>query len=78
MAKMNTQKSFSAGREAGLDALEQLEKNGANNSDALSGLISVVMHATYATAPTEEMAEEIITLSQKFALEDWEQEKRGN
>ena len=66
---------FQAGREAGLDALERLDAAGADNSDGLAGLVTIVMLATYAMAPTEEMAEEMITFCQRRALENWEKEK---
>ena len=71
---MNIDKSYSIGYQAGL-ALETCSESNASEKDALAGLLSVVMHATYAMAPTEETAEEIITWAQKTALEDWIIEK---
>ena len=41
----------------------------------LAGLMSVVLHATYAMAPFEEAAEELIAFAQQTALEDWIKEK---
>ena len=67
--------NFDSGYEAGLDALQALAVSGANERDALAGLMTAVIHAAYAMAPTEEVAEEIITFSQRCALENWEREK---
>tara|TARA_R100000808_G_scaffold7062_1_gene20739 strand:+ start:18526 stop:18753 length:228 start_codon:yes stop_codon:yes gene_type:complete len=72
---MDIQKSYAAGHDAGLDALEVLQNTGANYRDGLAGLMTVVMHAAYAMAPTEEAAEELITFNQQQALLDWETEK---
>ena len=72
---MNTVKSYDVGYNAGLDALEVCSKSRANEKDALAGLMTVVMHAAYAMAPSEEMAEEIITWAQQTALENWIKEK---
>ena len=72
---MNTEKSYDAGYNAGLDALEVCSKSKANEKDALAGLMTVVMHSAYAMAPSEEMAEEIITWAQQTALENWIEEK---
>ena len=70
-----TGENFDSGDEAGLDALQALAVSGANERDALAGLMTAVIHAAYAMAPTEEVAEEIITFSQRCALENWEREK---
>tara|TARA_R110000796_G_scaffold80709_1_gene178502 strand:- start:368 stop:595 length:228 start_codon:yes stop_codon:yes gene_type:complete len=72
---MNTEKSYDAGYNAGLDALEVCSKSKANEKDALAGLMTVVMHSAYAMAPSEEMAEEITTWAQQTALENWIKEK---
>lgn len=72
---MNTQKSYSAGYNAGLDALDALAQSGATERDGLAGLMAVVMHAAYAMAPTEEAAEELIAFSRKQALDDWIEER---
>jgi len=74
---MNTKKSYQFGKNAGLDALEACSKSSAIQKDALAGLMSVVIQSVYAMAPNEEAAEELITLSQVFALEDWTKEKKG-
>ena len=50
---MNTEKSYDAGYNAGLDALEVCSKSKANEKDALAGLMTVVMHAAQAMAPSE-------------------------
>ena len=75
MTKSNTEKDYSIGYEAGLDALDVCHKSKANEKNALAGLMSVVMHASYAMAPTEEAAEEIITWAQQTALQNWHEEK---
>ena len=72
---MNTEKGYVAGYNAGLDALDVCSKSRANEKNALAGLMTVVMHAAYAMAPTEEAAEEIITWAQQTALENWIEEK---
>tara|TARA_R100001594_G_scaffold146617_1_gene198268 strand:- start:655 stop:888 length:234 start_codon:yes stop_codon:yes gene_type:complete len=71
-----TEKGFNAGYEIGLNALDQCDETGKDNKDVLAGLMSVVMHAAYAMAPSEELAEELITWAQQNALEDWENEKK--
>ena len=72
---MNTEKSYDVGYNAGLDALDVCHKSKANEKDTLAGLMTVVMHAAYAMAPTEEAAEELITWAQQTALENWIKEK---
>jgi hypothetical protein len=75
---MSTQKGFSVGYSAGLDALEICNKSkhtAANAKDVLAGLMSVVLHANYSTAPHEEAAEELIAFAQQTALADWIEEK---
>jgi len=72
---MNTEKSYDVGYSAGLDALDVCSNGKANEKDTLAGLMTVVMHAAYAMAPTEEAAEELITFAQKTALENWIKEK---
>ena len=75
MTKSNTGRDYSIGYEAGLDALDVCHKSKANEKNALAGLMSVVMHATYAMSPSEEIAEEIITWAQQTALQNWHKEK---
>ena len=36
------------------------------------------MHCLYSMAPSEEMAEEIISISQKQALDNWHEEMKKN
>ena len=77
---MDTAKNYSIGVEAGLDALEKINKiiladeNQLEFCNALAGLLTIVMHCTYASAPTEEVAEEFISAAQRMSLEDWEEE----
>ena len=72
---MNTEKSYDVGYNAGLDALDVCHKSKAKEKDALAGLMTAVMHAAYAMAPTEEAAEELITWAQQTALQNWIKEK---
>tara|TARA_R110001632_G_scaffold212361_1_gene338113 strand:+ start:211 stop:438 length:228 start_codon:yes stop_codon:yes gene_type:complete len=72
---MSTQKGFSVGYNAGLDALEICSKSKHAEVNVLAGLMSVVLHATYAMAPFEKAAEELIAFAQQTALEDWIKEK---
>jgi len=74
----DTQKSYTAGHDAGLNALDALARSGATEHDGLAGLMAVVMHAAYAMAPTEEAAEELIAFSRKQALDNWIVEKEGD
>jgi hypothetical protein len=82
---MSMDKSYDAGYQAGLDALETLAKSGAfftrrpNRRDysehaGLAGLMAVVMHAAYAMAPSEKIVEELIKFSQEQAIENWRKE----
>ena len=66
-----TDESYQIGHEAGLDALEALGKSGASEHAALAGLLAVVMHATYAMAPSEKIADDLIEFSQEQAIENW-------
>tara|TARA_R100000995_G_C3475600_1_gene120781 strand:- start:1437 stop:1670 length:234 start_codon:yes stop_codon:yes gene_type:complete len=77
---MNTEENYSIGVNAGLEALEKIHKtlgddNHSDLKDALAGIMTTVMHCAYAAAPTEEIAEELISTAQQFALKDWEKEK---
>ena len=74
---MNTNKAFKCGSDAALDAMDVLgktfdSKHNAFAKDALAGSLKELMLAVYAMAPDEETAEELISLAQKFALNDWE------
>lgn len=76
---MDTAKKYSIGVNAAVEALEKISKNlGDDNTsdlkDALAGIMTTIMHFTYAAAPTEEIAEELISAAQQFALKDWEEE----
>ena len=66
-----TDESYERGCLAGLDALEALSKSGAKEHAGLAGLMAVVMHAAYAAAPTEKIADELIEFSQENAIENW-------
>ena len=74
-----TEKGYALGHELALAALESAEKRGEEfkSSDVFAGMITTILHALYFMAPTEEAAEEIIAFSTKTALEDWEEEKKG-
>ena len=74
----DTQKGYSAGYNAGIDALYELAKSGATEHDGLAGFMAVVMHAAYAIAPSGEAAEELIAFSRKQALDNWIEEKGGD
>mgnify|MGYP003150457924 CR=1 FL=1 len=71
---MNLEKSYDAGYQAGLDALDNLAKSGATERDGLAGLMAVVPHAAYSMAPTEETALALIEFSQQVALENGRKE----
>ncbi len=72
---MKTDKSYNTGYQTGLDALEALGESGASEHAGLAGLMAVVMHAAYAMAPSEKIAEELIEFSQEQALEHWVKEE---
>jgi hypothetical protein len=72
---MKTPADYSIAYDIGVDALDRCAKETNASKDALAGLMTVVINAAYAAAPTEEAAEEIITWAQKTALESWEDEK---
>ena len=78
MSETRTERDFSIGYNVGLDALDTLEEKGSPSTDAIAGILSVVMHCLYSMAPSEEMAEEIISFSQKQALDNWHEEMKKN
>ena len=78
MSETRTERDFSIGYNVGLDALDTLEEKGAPSTEAIAGILSVVMHCLYSMAPSEEMAEEIISISQKQALDNWHEEMKKN
>ena len=61
--------------EIGLDAIERISKANIKTVAGLGALLSVVMHATYAMAPDEELAEKLIGYSKHMAEEKWAEEK---
>ena len=74
----NTAETSEIGFNAGLDSIHQKlggKVEPAVLKDALAGLLTACMRCTYAFAPTQEAAEELIELSQKFGLEDFKKEK---
>ena len=77
---MDVEKAFKDGQEAGFDALERVDKiyDGKDQSEmpsVFAGLLTTVMHCLYAHAPSEEAADEIISLARKMAEEDWQEEQ---
>tara|TARA_R100001163_G_scaffold20942_1_gene18012 strand:- start:288 stop:530 length:243 start_codon:yes stop_codon:yes gene_type:complete len=80
---MDTQKGYSVGYEAGLDAIDQIHKALGDNDplalkDALAGMMVSAMACAYAFAPSEEIAEELISTAQQFALKNWEEKNENN
>ena len=76
---MDTEKSYSVGYEAGLDALDKINEVLGDDDpmalkDALAGMMVSAMACAYAFAPSEEIAEELISTAQQFALKNWEEE----
>tara|TARA_R110000803_G_scaffold134105_1_gene201187 strand:+ start:504 stop:782 length:279 start_codon:yes stop_codon:yes gene_type:complete len=77
----NTAKTYEIGFNAGLDSLDSIHQQLGGKvepavlKNALAGLLTACMRCTYAFAPTQEAAEELIELSQKFGLEDFKKEK---
>ena len=73
---MNTQDAFQRGKDAALDALNTLgnqfdDKHINRRHQEMGGTLTTLMSAVYAMAPSEEAAEELISFSQKCALEDF-------
>ena len=80
---MDTEKSYSVGYEAGLDALDKINEVLGDDDpmalkDAVAGMMVSAMACAYAFAPTEEVAEELISTAQQFALKNWEEENENN
>ena len=70
---------YEIAQEICLDALERLHKAKLDEQSGLAAFLTTAMHATYAMAPSEEIADEMIALARNMAEEDWaeEQKKRG-
>ena len=71
--------TYEIGYRAGLDALDKINEALGDDDpmalkDAVAGMMVSAMHCAYAFAPTEEVAEELISTSQQFALKNWEEE----
>ena len=80
---MDTEKSYSVGYEAGLDALDKINEVLGDDDpmalkDAVAGMMVSAMSCAYAFAPTEEVVEELISTAQQFALKNWEEENENN
>ena len=84
MAAHDTSKCFLIGREKILDALDEIAIAGSKipnvdenlfKRDALAGAMTCLMDFVYAMAPTEEIAEELISFAQKTAAENFEKER---
>lgn len=82
----NTEKCFQIGRDKILDAIDEIAIAGSKipninenlfKRDALAGAMTCLMDCVYAMAPTEEMAEELISFAQKTSAENWEKEKNA-
>jgi hypothetical protein len=78
--KNDTGKTYEIGFDAGLDALENINDSLGNVppcilKDALAGLLTAACRCTYAFAPNEEAATELIELSRKFGLNDVQRQK---
>jgi len=65
---------------AGLDMLDKLNLIAKNDQEklrnSLAAALTVVTHATYAMAPTEKTADEMIKFAHKLARQHWKEEKR--
>ena len=80
---MDTEKSYSVGYEAGLDALDKINEVLGDDDpmalkDALAGMMVAAMACAYAFAPSEEIAVDLISTAQQFALKNWEEENENN
>jgi hypothetical protein len=68
---------FQTAHAIGLDALDQLDKSGVDEFSGLTALLTVTLHATFAMAPDEQTAEELITFARDMAAENWAEESAG-
>ena len=77
MQKVN--KAFKLGEKGGVACLdligESIDKNPDHAMHALAGALSELMLVCYAMAPTEEQAEELISLANKYALDKWQENR---
>ena len=72
-------KSFELGRDAGLDAIEEIELvEHIHMSSAFVGLMTCVMHCVYFHAPCTEAAEKLIATAQTWGKQDAMSEKNEN
>ena len=62
-----------------LDALDEMNELKLDEQSGLAAFLTTAMHATYAMAPSEEVADEMIALARNMAEQNWaeEQKKRG-
>ena len=70
MKPSQIEKHYSAGYQIGLDALDECSKIN-DERNVLAGLMSVVMHAAFAMAPSEDSAQSLIMWAKDTALENW-------
>ena len=77
--KINMQKvdkAFKLGEKGSVACLDLIEKSinkmPGQAQHAIAGALSELMLVCYAMAPTEEQAEELISLAHKCALDKWE------
>ena len=81
LKKNDTAETFEIGFNAGLSALDIINDSLGNVpphvlKDALAGLLTAATRCTYAFAPNEEAANEIIELSRQFGLKDFKKQKK--
>jgi len=69
-------KAFKLGEKGSVACLDLIEKSinkiPGQAQHALAGALSELMLVCYVMAPTEEQAEELISLANKYALDKWE------
>ena len=70
---------YEIAQEICLDALDEMSELKLDEQSGLAAFLTTAMHATYAMAPSEEVADEMIALARNMAEQNWaeEQKKRG-
>ena len=68
---------YEKGGEICLDALERMQNGELDQQSGLAAFLTTAMHATYAMAPSEEIADEMIAQARNIAEKDWAAEKEG-
>ena len=66
---------YEKAQEICLDALDRLAQGRIHEFSGLAAMLTVTMHATYAMAPSEETADELIAFARNMAERDWAEEK---